>query len=135
MPSGARTHDADAVGVDVPFGGATPHNPNGAAGVLKHDRVTVPGGTEPVFDDKGGDAVFGKPFGVPGTFVCGQAAIPASRKDNDGGAGRERGIGQEGCDCGFVTFPDAERVGGAIGPKGQGGLRGGEGASGQSHGK
>ena len=65
--TGGETHDADAVGVDVPFGGAGANDAEGAAGVghgVVLDGVGAVGfAGEAVFEDEGGDAPGLEPLG------------------------------------------------------------------------
>jgi len=125
MAAGARAHDADALPIDVPFVRLGTGEPHGAGGVVEHRRMAVALRAEPVFQDEPGDAVVRQPFGVAGAFVGREAAVTATRADDDGRAGRLVRRGQEGGERRLVVVLVPERARGAIRPEQNGIERGG----------
>ena len=149
---GGKTHHADAVGGDAPFGGATAHEAEGALHVGERVVVHGVGGVgllrEAILEHKRRDAAFAEPACDVVTFVVGpEFAMSAARRDDHrttrgfvrcGQIGREARFVDVGEDA-FAALGDADdgvaglafRAGCALGPEEDfflrfGGVRGGE---------
>ena len=138
--TGGEADDADAVGFDVPFGGAGADDAEGAAGVghgVVLDGVGAVGfAGEAVFEDESGDAAGLEPFGEGATFMAeAEFFVAAAGADDDGGAGGLGGVGEVEGEAGVVDVADVgafEGFGfggagfgawGAVWPEGEGGGR------------
>jgi hypothetical protein len=64
MPARARSDDADAVRVDIPFRGMGPGEVHGASGIVHHDGVMVARRGEPAAQHNARNSMLGKPKGV-----------------------------------------------------------------------
>src|SRR5882672_2029342 len=117
MSTGGGTHDADAFGIDFPFGGAGAHGADGALGVFQHARMPVALRSEPITQDKGGDAILIQVERIILSFMAGQAAVAATGANHDGtttGLVRRRQIHGESWN---IIGSIAERAGSAGRPE------------------
>ncbi len=88
--SSGKAEDADAVGIEVPIGGAGANDAHGALGVLQSGGGFGIGAGigDAIFDEDAGDADGGEPVADFGAFkIDGEDVIAAAGKDEDGGAG------------------------------------------------
>ena len=159
--AGREAHDADVGGVEVPVGGVGAGEAHGLLGVFEVGGVggVVAGGAvglgNAVLDEDACDADGVEPVAGVGAFAVGdEDVVAAAGEDEDGGAGVVivRGIDGEGGDGDVGEADDAVageeavsglggvglgvgglgRLGGAVGPEGEGlreGLGGGAGGS------
>lgn len=131
-----KTHDADTIRLDVPFGGAAAHDAQGAAGVghgVVLDGVGAVGfAGEAVLEDEGSDAARLEPLGEGAAFMAeAEFFVAAAGADDDGGAGGFGGVGEVGGEAWVVDVADVGafeglgfggagfRAGGAVWPEGK----------------
>ena len=90
MGSGGETEDADAIGIDVPFGGVRADEADGALRVLESGGgFWIGAGVgDAIFEDDACDAAVGEPIANFRAFkVHGENVIAAAGEDDDCGAG------------------------------------------------
>src|SRR5688500_18317942 len=82
MAASGGTHNANAFHVDTPLVGAGTDHPDRARRVFKHPWMFIPAGPETVLQNEAGHAVLSKPYGKVFAFMCGEAAVPATRTND-----------------------------------------------------
>src|SRR5437016_11369883 len=117
MTAGGRTHNTDAAGIQFEFRGPRAKCAHGARGILEHDRVVIPAGAKPIFQNEANNSTFVKEASVMFTFMIGQAAIAAPRANNDGGPLGSATLRPVRGKSGDIFLGFTQRTGSAIRPQ------------------
>ena len=120
MPARRRTHDADAMWINLIIRRVRPRPTHGACHVLKFHRIMIPARTEPVLQHETGDAVLVQPERVIIAFVRREMAVAATGTNHHGRARPVRRVGQIRREGGNILRLCAQRTGRAVGPEGNG---------------
>lgn len=86
VAAGGGTDDADAGGINAPFGSCRAHRVDCGGGIFEHGRVAVALGAEAVAGNKSIDAVCGEEAGIILALVGSEFVIAAAGENDDGGA-------------------------------------------------
>src|SRR3954465_17363 len=82
MPACGGTHDPDPFWIETPFLSSGPHRSNRARRIPEHDRMTIPGRAQAIFQNKTRDTLFVEKAGIVITLVVCQAAVTTARTNN-----------------------------------------------------
>src|SRR5438045_3847816 len=117
MTAGRGPHDADVVGIEIPFGGASAYGAHRAGRITQHDRMPIARRTKTIFQHEASNALFVEETRIVIALVIGQTAVPTAWADHERCSRGPIGFGQINGYSWNVLGLFAQRPGSSVRPE------------------